>query len=471
MDLGKAIEEYDSNDLIHYLDAEIVQKGNLEVLFHHYETEPCHPLNIYFDDFPCTSLQKALHEGKSEKVILKLIEIGGSRLVKMRSEIGETVLHFACITEYSHPVHVISRLIDEGGGREMVMMKCSETGETALHKACNNNEYASIDIITKLIEVGGREFLMEQDNDEKSTALHFACWGTNTPMEIISKLIEAGGRELVMKEDGAGHIALYRAYNFDKEYVLIDIAKKLIEVGGRDMLTHEDDYGRTALHHGYFLSGYQQSTLLYDDAFAFLVKESILADVGQEFGIGGLFNVADEDVQKIIHDRWENLSPALISAFESLDEQQRPPILHAAIHARAPPHVFDGIISDFEYSVLKTDSSGLYPIVVAIWNTLGWDEGCLGWNEGLQKVVEATAVAQQQTKSIYTAAQYGLQWTNHMKELAEENADEVINGRDDLTGLPLFIIAAMGKYYDLSSIYGIVRMSPETIIGCWMGVI
>ena len=58
-----------------------------------------------------------------------------------------------------------------------------------------------------------------------------------------------------------------------------------------------------------------------------------------------------------------------------------------------------------------------------------------------------------------------------MKELAEDDAEEVINGCDNLTGLPLFMVAAMGKYHDLSSIYGIVRMSPEMITGCWMDVI
>lgn len=49
-----------------------------------------------------------------------------------------------------------------------------------------------------------------------------------------------------------------------------------------------------------------------------------------------------------------------------------------------------------------------------------------------------------------------------MKELAEASVDEIVNGEDSLTGLKLFMIAAMGGYNDLSAIYGMMIMSPET---------
>ena len=105
---------------------------------------------------------------------------------------------------------------------------------------------------------------------------------------------------------------------------------------------------------------------------------------------------------------------------------------------------------------MKTDSFGRFPIVLAI-------EIGLGWNEGIQQVVEATTLAQQQQSNIYTAAQYGLEWNNRMKELAEENPDEIMNGYDDLSGLKLFMVAAMGNYHHLDTIYGIMRMCPEQI--------
>ena len=49
-----------------------------------------------------------------------------------------------------------------------------------------------------------------------------------------------------------------------------------------------------------------------------------------------------------------------------------------------------------------------------------------------------------------------------MKELVEANVDEILNGHDSSTGLRAFMVAAMGDYHDLSGIYGIMRMSPET---------
>ena len=104
---------------------------------------------------------------------------------------------------------------------------------------------------------------------------------------------------------------------------------------------------------------------------------------------------------------------------------------------------------------MQPDSLNRYPLVVAL------EEG-LDWDEGLQQVLKATAIPQQQHKVIYTAAQYGLKWTSHMKELAEVNVDEICHGCDGLTGLRVFMVAAMGEHHDLSCIYGMIKMSPET---------
>ena len=146
------------------------------------------------------------------------------------------------------------------------------------------------------------------------------------------------------------------------------------------------------------------------------------------------------------------------SAVESLKEQQKPPIRHAGILAKSPLCVIQNITHHFTYNVLKKDSLNRYPIEVAL------KEG-LEWNRELQQIIEAMTVAQKQLTSIYTAAQYGLKWTHHMKELAEKNTDELINVSDtSLTGLRLFMVAAMGEYHDLSGIYATMRMGPETNI-------
>ena len=144
-------------------------------------------------------------------------------------------------------------------------------------------------------------------------------------------------------------------------------------------------------------------------------------------------------------------------AVDSLQRySQQPPILHAAILAKAPLHVIQDIITQFECSVLQTDSLNRYPL------DLAQEEG-LKWNQGLQQVSEATAATQQKYKNIYTTAQYGLKWRyQYMRELAEVNVDEILNVCDSSTGLRVFMVAAMGDDHDLSGIYGMMRMSPET---------
>ena len=81
------------------------------------------------------------------------------------------------------------------------------------------------------------------------------------------------------------------------------------------------------------------------------------------------------------------IQPALIPAVKSFDKEQKPSILHAAINAKAPLNIFHSIINYFGYSILKSDSFGRFPIVLAILK-----KG-LGWNEGMQQVAETTAVA------------------------------------------------------------------------------
>lgn len=59
-----------------------------------------------------------------------------------------------------------------------------------------------------------------------------------------------------------------------------------------------------------------------------------------------------------------------------------------------------------------------------------------------------------------------------MKDLAQENADEIMNGCEDLTGLKLFMVAGMGEYHKLNAVYEMMRVSPEIIptLRCLMNV-
>ena len=241
-----------------------------------------------------------------------------------------------------------------------------------------------------------------------------------------------------MEKDRYGGTALHIACK--NEHVTLDIVSKLITLGGKELVMEKNIDGYTALHHGYFnLSRYiySPSNSRFNDVFSLLVKECILSDVGGEFGIGGLFNAATEQVvqnntggefgigglfnvateqiqlqnniggefgiwglsngvlQDKIYKKWDQLSPALRSSIISLQDQQQPPILHAAILAKAPLHVIKNIINHFDYSILKVDSSGRYAIEVAL------EEG-LCCSEGLQEIVKATSMGTVTSPKDYT---------------------------------------------------------------------
>ena len=391
----------------------------------------------------------ALDLGKSVEVILKLIDIGGKELVMENDSSIRTALHLACKIE-DMSLHIISSQLIEIGGRELLMIS-DQFGRTALHNACMNRNM-SLDVVLKMIEVGGRELLLTSPNNNGGTALYYACWHGDASIAIVSKLIEVGGKELVMKSvlNEYGVTALHGACGRENPSIVIvsklielggrelvmmrekkgrtalhyacenknmaqeQIISKLIEVGGRELLMCENIEGDIALHYGYFRFNHNAS---YNDSFAFMIKECIMANIGGEFGIGGLFHVARKKVRREIYRIWRQISPTLAEAIESLQQGHQPPLLHAAIIAKAPSYVILDIINRFEYSVSKVDSLNRYPIEIAF-------QERRDWNDGLKQIVAATvlvAVEQQHPRIIQLAAQYGLKWRHQMKELAEAN--------------------------------------------------
>lgn len=182
-----------------------------------------------------------------------------------------------------------------------------------------------------------------------------------------------------------------------------------------------------------------------------MIKESIKMQVGGEFGIGGLFDCeVNGIVQRKVYREFKQLAPSLKVAFTLLEQQ--PPILHAALIADAPQHVLTDIIKQFD-CIFTKDSFNRLPIDVA---------------SELQCYEKSGEIIKEMAKNhkcplVYIVAQYGLKWGKYMVDLVETNIEEVINGHDGLTNLRLFMIAAMGNCSDLSSIYGIMRMSPEKI--------
>ena len=138
----------------------------------------------------------------------------------------------------------------------------------------------------KLIEIGGRELVMRE------TVLHDAC-EYRTSIEVISKLLEIGGRKLAMEKSPNGYTVLQTAC---QNKASIEVVSKLIGVGGVEILSQENDDGHNILDH-YF------HYLTSDDVFVCIVKKYILAQIGGEFGIGGLFNAVSKNKQEQIYNR------------------------------------------------------------------------------------------------------------------------------------------------------------------------
>ena len=362
---------------------------------------------------------------------------GVRTILLIRMEVQEAIL----ILDHDELIHYLHIEIHMKGRHEELV------GTNALSLAIQHMK--STAVIIKLIEMGGKELVMKEDA-RKSTTL-FTAFTFNAPMEVISRLIDVGGKDLVLKKNEIGKTALNLACLRGD----LDIISNVIDTGGQDLVSSKDQNGLGAIHY-YFPDDYPNGNNRFDECFTLLLKEGILAQFGGEFGLGGLF-IEEENIQRIIYDQWEDLAVFLELVIRSLHEEQKPPILHAAINAKAPRFIISMIIERFDFydCILRTDSLNRLPIDVAV--KVG-----LRWKKGMKVVTEATAESLQHPV-IYVAAQYGLTWSNGMREIVESNVDEVVHGCDNLTGLSLFMVAANGNASDLSSIYGMLRINPERI--------
>ena len=394
-----------------------------------------------------TGLHDACEFEPIPEVIEKILEIGGKKIVMQKTDYnGFTALHYLCREGIS--VELVEKLI-EVGGKKLLMLKSNEGGHTALHLACGEWK-ASIDIVEKLIELGGRDLLVK-NSDRGETALHLACQ-YKAPLRVVEKLIEAGKRKLIIKGDNHGNTALHSACQAGAS---VEVVSELIEFVGKELLLKKNHYGNYALFSFYvryrFYGEIEEQTTFARDTFIFVIQEYIEEQVGGEFAIGGLFNSARDDVQNYIYGKWEKYSPSLQRAISEL--QSTPPLLHAAIIAKAPRRIIANITDCFDCIHIR-DSLGRNPIDVAV-------EEDLEWNKGMQDVIEAMA-AKEQCSTTHITAKYGLPWKICMRhQLINSNTEEVINGTDRTTGLCLFMLAAMGDKSDLSVIYYMMKMNPN----------
>ena len=101
------------------------------------------------------------------------------------------------------------------------------------------------------------------------------------------------------------------------------------------------------------------------------------------------------------------------------------PILQGLIINKAPPRIIKSTTHQLTASINTADSSGRYPIDVAIRHGLAWDGG--------------------------------------MKELVEKSGTDLLEREDVTTGLLPFMAVAVGedKYsYDLNTVFHLIKKTP-----------
>ncbi len=423
---------------------------------------------------------------KIVEVTMKIIELGGKELVMCRGSNNCTALFLAL---KNAPVEVITRLI-EVGGKELLMLK-SKYDTTALYHAIRNHRNVSMEVIVKMIDVGGKDLLMQQNDTDKLSALLYGIW-YEAPEELLMKLIEVGGREMVLLPNMrnstslnwsfvceapqtvilniinvGGKDILMLQHNVTKATAMhyacefnasVEALQQMIEVGGSDMLKVKDIDGKNAIQAG-LISGLNTNSCI------FMIKQGIAADVGGEYGCGGVFSFTElpDQVQASIYEHWNRtVLPVLTSVMSSMKNSNFPPLLQAAIKAKAPRNVIIDIIDRFD-CIMTRDSSNFLPINIAVNQRLDWESG-------MKEVIESTATKQQRAK-LYVAAYYGLQWTNHMRELIESkieaNTDKLVDECDSETETGLhniIVISSMGDHTDLETIYNLLKRSPDVMV-------
>ena len=334
---------------------------------------------------------------------MKLIDAGGCPLVMEKDDgYGKTTLHYVCSNyawrSYKDLNIVIMKMI-EVGGQEIVMEKI-KCGRTALNWVCECLRVQDLTfVIMKMIEIGGRKLV--QDHRSKYdglTILHYAC-ERKASTQVILKMIELGGRELVMRTNGRNYDSggLTALHYACRYNTSTEVILKMIQLGGQELVMNNHD-GMTALH--------------YACANKASIEVVILLVL-----VGGC---------QLVMEQTEYGHTALNYAYRY----------------NAPIQVVKMLERFNSTSVDGEDEETTKGIIIAF--------------------IEGMTINQKRSL-LHVAVRNGLKWSIITKLVESNVDDDAVNGYDSLTGLRLFMIAAIGNYHfsDLSSVYGLMRMSPS----------
>ena len=227
-------------------------------------------VNYKEDGSNYTTLMMAAIRGAPLTLIQQLCEIGRKQFIMAINDLGFTALHLACIRGDPN-IDTVKYLVQNGGmelinkqnyqGRTALDLakrmgddsiynfmfnfglsfedkRKTHGGNTALHNACHRRD--NIDTVKYLVQNGGKELINIQNND-RMTALHFACGSDN--IDTVKYLVQNGGKELINIQDNGGNNALHWACIRDN----IDIVECLVQNGGTELINKQDNFGMTAL--------------------------------------------------------------------------------------------------------------------------------------------------------------------------------------------------------------------------------
>jgi hypothetical protein len=406
-------------------------------------------------------LEETLNAGISVDAIRMMLDIGGPDRFMTCMEggyvytEGDTELH-RMVCSKNESIDAINALINRGG-KQLVLAR-NVHGETALSMMCRENP-SNTAIMNKLISVGGEKLVMATMTSG-STALQWAC-ERGVSNEIINKLIDIGGKRLVVKANAESSTALHDACLWNAS---IDMINKMVDIGGKELLAAKCSFGHYGLANLIMSDDLEVDNRI--NKIISLISKGIQYQIGGEFGIGGLFNLATDEVQDLIYKNWnEFVVPALdidIALCKDVDMSicSKQPILHAAIISKAPLCIIRQMINKFD-CISTEDSMGRYPIDVAVKEGLKWDDGM---KDIVHAFTDSTVVQGQTRLMINVAALHGLKWENGMKEVTLENINQIASSNvDTLTGLFPFMLAATGDNSDLDAIYELLRANPKSV--------
>ncbi len=196
-----------------------------------------------------------------------------------------------------------------------------------------------------------------------------------------------------------------------------------------------------------------------------LICQGINRKIGGEFGVGGLFDSASDELRVAIYKKWNRIVlPALVRVVEkfgtgrlpNLDNSCGLPILHSFLMNKAPRYIVQDII-EYLGSTFSRDSTGRQSIDVAI-------ECGYNWGNGAKEIVDAFVLVQRRSV-VHICAEHGLKWESGMRNVLEDDIKKV-EEQDKSSGLHSFMLAAMGSTHDVGSIFQLIKTRPDLVRKC-----